>query len=108
MLPRLIPSMPRMQFYVWNEGKAVLCEKPIAVNAQEVTKMIGAAKENNVLFMEGMWSRFPPLMDEVRRMIAEKEIGEVRTIHADFGFRPEVIEPSTVGSSTRTLPAVLS
>lgn len=77
-----------------NEGKAVLCEKPIAINAKEVTKMIGAAKKNNVLFMEGMWSRFPPLMDEVRRIITEKEIGEVRTIHADFGFRPEVKEPS--------------
>lgn len=78
-----------------NAGKAVLCEKPIAVNAKEVAKMISAARQNNVLLMEGMWSRFPPLMDEVRRMIAEKEIGEIRTIHADFGFRPEVKEPNS-------------
>ena len=40
-------------------GKAVLCEKPFAVNSQEVEAMIKTSKEMNVLLMEGMWSRFP-------------------------------------------------
>ena len=70
-------------------GKAVLCEKPFAVNADQVTKMIQTAREQNILLMEGMWSRFPPLMEKVRNLIADDEIGEIRTIHADFGFRPE-------------------
>jgi predicted dehydrogenase len=73
--------------------KAVLCEKPLAVNAAEVGKMIQQAKKQDVLLMEGMWSRFPPLMHEVRRLIRENEIGEIRTIHADFGFRPENKDP---------------
>ena len=73
--------------------KAVLCEKPLAVNAAEVGKMIQEAKKQDVLLMEGMWSRFPPLMHEVRRLIKENEIGEIRTIHADFGFRPENKDP---------------
>ena len=70
-------------------GKAVLCEKPFAVNADQVKKMIEKAKEKNILLMEGMWSRFPPLMENVRNLISNHEIGEIRTIHADFGFRPE-------------------
>ena len=70
-------------------GKAVLCEKPFAVNAGQVNRMIEKAKEKNILLMEGMWSRFPPLMEKVRNLIANHEIGEIRTIHADFGFRPE-------------------
>ncbi|MBT3666605.1 MAG: Gfo/Idh/MocA family oxidoreductase [Opitutae bacterium] len=70
-------------------GKAVLCEKPFAVNASQVKQMIQKAKEENMLLMEGMWSRFPPLMEKVRNIIANHEIGEIRTIHADFGFRPE-------------------
>lgn len=68
--------------------KAVLCEKPFAVNANQVEEMIKKAKEQNILLMEGMWSRFPPLMDQVRNLLANNEIGEIRTINADFGFRP--------------------
>ena len=70
-------------------GKAVLCEKPLAVNANQVERMIKKAKKEDVLMMEGMWSRFPPLMQKVREIIANNEIGEIRTIHADFGFKPE-------------------
>lgn len=32
--------------------KAVLCEKPFAMNLQEVKEMIAVAKENNVLLMD--------------------------------------------------------
>ena len=70
-------------------GKCVLCEKPLAVNAKEVRAMIETAQNENLLLMEGMWSRFPPLMNKVREIIANNEIGEIRSIHADFGFRPE-------------------
>ena len=70
-------------------GKAVLCEKPFAVNADQVSAMIETARQKNILLMEGMWSRFPPLMQEIRNMINENIIGEVRTIFADFGFKPE-------------------
>lgn len=75
-------------------GKAVLCEKPFAVNSQQVKLMIGQARESNVLLMEGMWSRFPPLMDELRKLISSGEIGEVRTLQADFGFKPPARDPA--------------
>ena len=75
-------------------GKAVLCEKPFAVNSGQVEQMIEKSKEKNVLLMEGMWSRFPPLMEKVRDILSKNEIGEIRTIHADFGFRPENMDPN--------------
>ncbi|MBU62685.1 MAG: dehydrogenase, partial [Opitutae bacterium] len=43
-------------------GKAVLCEKPLAVNSQQVRRMVETARTHKTLLMEGMWSRFPPGM----------------------------------------------
>ena len=74
-------------------GKAVLCEKPFAVNRGQVSEMVAQASKSNVLLMEGMWSRFPPLMKELRKVLSSGEIGEVRTLHADFGFKPKTREP---------------
>jgi predicted dehydrogenase len=73
--------------------KSVLCEKPFAVNAKEVESMITVSKEQNVLLMEGMWSRFPPLMDKLRLWLKEGKLGEIRTLHADFGFLPKIKDP---------------
>ena len=74
-------------------GKAVLCEKPFAVNYGQAEEMVAQARKSNVLLMEGMWSRFPPLMTELRKIISAGEIGEVRTLQADFGFKPKAREP---------------
>ena len=76
-----------------SNGKPVLCEKPFAVNSTQVERMIGMAKENEVLLMEGMWSRFPPLMAKLREILASGRLGEVRTLQADFGFRPPSRDP---------------
>ena len=43
-----------------NKGIAVLCEKPFAMNSNEVEEMISVAKENNVLLMEAMWTYILP------------------------------------------------
>lgn len=74
-------------------GKAVLCEKPFAVNSLEVESMINTSRKMNVLLMEGMWSRFPPLMDRLRNWLKEGKLGDIRTLHADFGFLPKVRDP---------------
>ena len=73
-------------------GKAVLCEKPFAVNASQVAAMIEQARQSKILLMEGMWSR-PPLMDEIRSLLASGRLGEIRTLQADFGFKPASRDP---------------
>ena len=43
-------------------GKAVLCEKPLAVNAEQVKEMIACARECKQFLMEAVWTRFLPVM----------------------------------------------
>ena len=70
-----------------NAGKAVLCEKPIAVNAREVKEMVECARENRVFFMEAMWTRFLPVYGKVEEWLKQGLIGDIRLVTADFGFR---------------------
>ncbi len=67
-------------------GKAVLCEKPLAVNARQVQEMIDCAAANGRFLMEAMWTRFLPVIETVRTWLAAGRIGEVRMMAADFGF----------------------
>ena len=67
-------------------GKHVLCEKPIAPNAAQFREMKACAEEQGVLLMEGMWMRFFPATQEVRRLVQSGEIGDVGMIQADFSF----------------------
>ncbi len=68
-------------------GVAVLCEKPMAINAQQVKQMIDCARSEKRFLMEAMWTRFLPVIVKVREWLAEGAIGEPRMLTADFGFR---------------------
>mgnify|MGYP000433146297 CR=1 FL=1 len=67
--------------------KAVLCEKPFAMNLQEVTEMISVAKENNVLLMEALWTYFLPQYAYLLEVIETKKFGKLKNVAADFGFK---------------------
>jgi len=68
-------------------GKAVLCEKPFAINAREAKEVIRLARKKKLFLMEAMWSRFQPVQVKVRELVAAGAIGEVRMVQSDFGFR---------------------
>ncbi|WP_226038091.1 Gfo/Idh/MocA family protein [Aquibacillus saliphilus] len=68
-------------------GKAVLCEKPFTVRAEELEELIDFAKDKKLFLMEAMWTRFLPPIVKVREWINNGKIGEVRLVKADFGFR---------------------
>lgn len=68
-------------------GKAVLCEKPMFVNAAGVRRMRDCARANGQFLMEAMWTRFLPVTVGVRQWLAEGRIGEPRAAIIDFGFR---------------------
>ncbi|MCL7961174.1 MAG: Gfo/Idh/MocA family oxidoreductase, partial [marine benthic group bacterium] len=70
-------------------GKHVLCEKSLALNAGQAERMARAARENDLLLMEAMWTRFLPAVVRLRQLLAEGVIGEPRLFMADFGFRTE-------------------
>ena len=68
-------------------GKAVLCEKPMAVNEQEVREMVSCARGKDLFLMEAMWTRFLPVMKDVRDWLPDGRIGDVRLLTASFAFR---------------------
>lgn len=69
-----------------NAGKAVLCEKPFMMSAQEAEEVIQVAKDNNVFIMEAMWTRYLPPVVQAREWIQEGRIGEIKMLTANFGF----------------------
>ncbi|MFT7054035.1 MAG: putative dehydrogenase [Psychromonas sp.] len=71
------------------QGIAVLCEKPLAMNADQVKMMIATAKDNNVLLMEALWTYFLPHYQFVLNELAKKTYGEILKIEADFGYIQE-------------------
>ncbi len=79
-----------------NHGKAVLCEKAFALNSRQVGEMIDAAKRNNVFLMEAFWTKFIPQYEKTVEIIASGELGELRMIQADFGFRAPEPKPQRI------------
>ena len=71
-------------------GKSVVCEKPLAVNARQAKAMIDCARKHKRFLMEAMWTRFLPLMDKVRQLLAE---GYRRGADARGGFRFPLCRP---------------
>lgn len=70
-------------------NKHVLCEKPMGLNAAEVIQMAETAKAKNLFLMEALWTRFLPSYLKCRELTDKKKIGEIRSIHSDFGFKVE-------------------
>jgi predicted dehydrogenase len=68
-------------------GKAVLCEKPLAMNAEETGRMREAAASAGVLALVDHELRFLPARRRMRELILGGELGRVR--HAKFLFRAD-------------------
>lgn len=70
-------------------GKAVLCEKPLGINSDEVKIMIDEARQRKLLLMEGIWTRFIPITEKLLELLNNKIIGDIEFIRADFGFKAD-------------------
>jgi len=82
-----VPHNFHMEYSIMymNHKKHVLCEKPIAVNTNEFEKMVDSAKENQVLLMEAMWTKFLPATVKVREKIASGTLGKFKHAYLEFG-----------------------
>lgn len=68
-------------------GKAVLCEKPLTVNASEAESLIAQARAEKLFLMEAMWTRLVPAIVKLREWIDAGSIGEIRLFTANIGWR---------------------
>lgn len=67
-------------------GKHILCEKPIALTADEASKMVEVCKKYNVKFMEAFMYQLHPQHNRVKELISLGEIGEVKLITSSHSF----------------------
>lgn len=76
-------------------GKAVLCEKPLAINAAEAQRMVGAARTADCFLMEAMWTAFFPAVHYALGAMEDGAIGTPRFVAADFSYK------ATLGPDSR-------
>ncbi len=69
-----------------DQGKHVLCEKPMALKVKDIEAIEAAALKQNVTVMEGFMYRFHPQHARVRELLDSGLIGDIRTVHARFSF----------------------
>ncbi|HEY0282154.1 MAG TPA: Gfo/Idh/MocA family oxidoreductase [Rhizomicrobium sp.] len=81
-------------------GKAVLCEKPFAMNAAEARAMVSAAAEAKRPLIEAFHNRFHKVMHRARAIVASGELGPL--LEADAVFDTEIAYTST---ELRWIPA---
>jgi len=85
--------------------KSVLCEKAFALNSFDAKEMIEAARKDRVFIMEAFWTKFLPQYEKVISLIQSGEIGEIKIVQADFGFKastppnPRLFEPNLGGGA---------
>jgi len=68
------------------QKKHVLIEKPMALTKQEVNRITKAAKNNNVIAMEGFMYVFHPQFDFVIDFINSGKLGKIQYAHSMFSF----------------------
>ncbi|CAD0194934.1 unnamed protein product [Chrysodeixis includens] len=67
-------------------GKHVLCEKPLCLNAKQSESLIKLAKKKNLFLMEAIWSRFSPAYLDLEKELESGKLGEPRLVEGNFGF----------------------
>lgn len=67
-------------------GKAVLCEKPLTLDAESARALFAIADAHSAFLMEAMWMTCNPLIQKVRRLLGQPDYGSPRQVHADMGF----------------------
>ena len=68
------------------KNKNILCEKPMALNENEVSKVFASLEKSKGLFLEAIAYRSHPQTKALNKIILEGEIGQIENIKSSFGF----------------------
>jgi predicted dehydrogenase len=68
------------------QGKHVLCEKPLAPTVKECEEMLALASSANVVLMEAFMYRYHPQIAQLQAVVTEGRIGDLMTVEASFRF----------------------
>ena len=75
-------------------GKHVLCEKPIALDADEAQSLIEARRRSGKLVAEAFMVRYHPQWRRARELVATGAIGKASAIQTFFSYR--LLDPANV------------
>ncbi|MDP9838566.1 putative dehydrogenase [Neorhizobium huautlense] len=83
--------LPTSQHVEWTikaaeAGKHVLCEKPIALKAEEIERLIAARDANGVLICEAFMIAYAPVWHKVRELLGEGAIGTLKHVQGAFTY----------------------
>lgn len=67
-------------------GKATLTEKAFTLSRRTSQHLVDTARAKRTFLMEAMWTRCFPAIRRIQELIADGAIGEVTSVHADFGL----------------------
>ena len=67
-------------------GKNVICEKAFMLNEKQASSIFKIAEEKNLLITEAMWTRYMPLRNKLKEVIASNVIGEPTMLTANLGY----------------------
>ena len=67
-----------------NAGKAVLCEKPLAISAKEAANMLKLAEKKKLVHAVNHNLRYYPLVQHIRQYIAAGELGDVLHVQGTY------------------------
>lgn len=85
-------------------GTGVLCEKPLATNANDAKRIKEAANAAGVFAMEGLWSLCLPVYQTALKKVNNGAIGEPMNVSASFGVpqssetMPRLFDPESGGA----------
>ncbi len=67
-------------------GKHVLCEKPLAANADDARRIADAARANDVVVMEAFHWRYHPYAQQIADVLGSRALGSLQRIEAVFNI----------------------
>jgi len=87
-------SLPNSMHHKWTilaaeQGKHVLCEKPLGLDVKESKEMAAACKKAGVRLCEEFMYRFYPHIKKLKALIDGGRIGKVSVIRSAFTFKLE-------------------
>lgn len=67
-------------------GKHILCEKPLALNADEARHMVAYCRDKGVILMEAFMWRHQPRVQSLLQSVRSGRIGDLKLVRSSFSF----------------------
>ena len=92
--------LPNSMHFEWiekslNKGLHVLVEKSLACNFSDVLYLNNLARKKSLVLLENFQFRFHRQFEEIRKVLIDGELGEVRCLRSSFGF-PPFLDPRNI------------